>query len=471
MSKTLTRDALAHALMTNAAVLLLGAGREGHSTYAFLRHHYPQLYLTVADQSPPEQLNADFRNTLQNDDYGTLVSGADYLTTLRTHDLIFKSPGISPLVPELKAATKRGAIITSNAQLFFEMTPQHIRIGITGTKGKSTTTVMIDTILRHGGKDVRLLGNIGTAPLSVLLDDPPTPDTIFVIELSSYQLHDLRQSPEIAVLQNIVPEHLTWHGSFAAYVNAKLNITRFQTPDHLLIYNADHAIPHLTATESSVQRIPFGLDRGNCTLAGDWLTLNGEQIISTADVPLHGAFNLLNVMPGIVIGAQLGLDSATIAAGIQQFAPLAHRLQFVAEIKGVRYYNDSLATVPDAAIAAIEGFRPAGIVLIAGGYDRELSYDALARCLLEENIRHLVLFPTTGERIITALEQIAHPGKQPIPPHTLVDDMPTAVGHAAKSAQAGDVVLLSPASASFNLFRDYHDRGEQFMAAVRALQQ
>lgn len=467
---TPTLDALANAQTSNTPVLLLGAGREGRSTYAYLRQHYPALPLTIADQTPLEKLNPAFRDTVLADHRATLTSGEDYLQVLQTHSVIFKSPGISPLTAELHTAVAEGSMVTSNAQLFFESTSQHTRIGITGTKGKSTTTAMIYSVLYHGGKDVRLLGNIGTAPLSVLLDNPPTQDTIFVIELSSYQLYDMQQSPEIAVLQNIVPEHLTWHGTFADYVAAKTNITRYQSPNNTFIYNADHEIPRRLASKTTAQPISFGLTQGYCTLVKGWLTLGGEQVMQIGDVPLHGKFNLLNALPSMIVGDMLGLDKSTIAAGIRSFQPLEHRLQFVDEVEGVRYYNDSLATVPEATIAAIEGFRPAGVVLLAGGYDRQLSYDGLARCLLRENIRHLVLFPTTGERIITALETMAD-NQQPLPSHTIVNHMSVAVQQAATHAQPGDIVLLSPASASFNLFRDYKDRGEQFIAAVQALQQ
>lgn len=463
MTSAPTREAL----QITERVLLLGAGREGRSTYDYLRRHYPSLYITIADQTPLENLGVDFREVVASDPYAEFVTGEEYLQPLATHDVVFKSPGISPLLPPIAAAEKRGVLITSNVQFFFEDTIENLHIGVTGTKGKSTTTAMIYAILHHAGKDVRLLGNIGTAPLSVL-DDTIQPDTIFVIELSSYQLYDCQQSPEIAVIQNIVPEHLTWHGNFEAYVDAKTNITRYQTETDTLVYATEYELPKRIAASSSAKAVPFGFNIGDCVLEDGWLVCGDEPIISVEEVPLQGVFNMLNVMPGILIARQFGIETATIAAGIRSFEPLEHRMQYVATVNDVRYYNDSLATVPEATVAAITGLRPATVVLIAGGYDREVSYDVLAQCILDEQVRYMLLFPTTGERIVAALNAL-NTSTAAIPPYQHVTTMKEAVELAAQHAQPDDVVLMSPASASFNLFRDYKDRGDQFMAAVRNL--
>ena len=447
-----------------SSAVLVGAGREGRSTYHYLRQHYPELRLTIADQQPPEKWPTDFQALIAQDDHTTAVSDENYLDCLTDVELIFKSPGVPPHLPPLQMAEQNGVVISSNAQLFFELTTHHTRIGITGTKGKSTTTALIHHVLQQAGMDVHLLGNIGTAPLSILRQDI-SPNAIFVIELSSYQLHDMRQSPEIAVLQNIVPEHLTWHGTFESYVDDKTNITRFQTDNATLIFNEDYPLPSKVAAETAAKTVPFGLQGGVCTVQDDWLVINDERVIAIADVPLHGAYNLVNVMPALVIGRQLGLSNTQIADAIRTFETLEHRMQYVDTVNNVRYYNDSLATVPEATIAAIEGFRPAGVVLITGGYDREIAYDVLATAILQENIRHLVLFPTTGERILNALRAQT----ESVPTYDMLTNMQDAVAIAAAKAQPGDVVLLSPASASFNLFKDYRDRGEQFMQAVKAL--
>lgn len=449
-------------------VLLLGAGREGHSTYTFIRQRRPQLPITIADQSPYEKLAIDFVAQLDADPQTTLITGDNYLDTINDYPLVIKSPGIPPHLPPLVQAQSHGTMFISNTQLFFELVPRDNIIGITGTKGKSTTTAFIHHVLSHVLDDVRLLGNIGLPPLDVLQSAPIAPQTHFVIEMSSYQLHDFPYSPHVAILQNIVPEHLTWHGTFEAYVEAKHNIFRHQTSDDWFLYNADGDQSAAAARLSTAQTVGFGLQHGDCLQRDSYITLHGEPLADVDDVPLRGEFNLLNAMPSIIIARQFGMDMQQIASALRSFKPLAHRLEYVTTVNGVDYYDDSLATVPEATVAALQGFVDKVIVLITGGHDRGVDYAPLATGIVAANIRQLILFPTTGERIESALNAL---NNEDIPPMQHVQTMTEAVELAANAAQAGDVVLMSPASASFNLFRNYADRSAQFKAAIANLQQ
>lgn len=489
-------DALVPGLPASLAhqrILILGLGREGVSTYQSLRQRWPDLPLLLADQTPRERLAPEVQALLLADPHAQVSTGPGYLAPLaspeRAVDLIFRSPGIRPDLPELEAARNQGVRVTSNTALFFQLCPGRT-IGITGTKGKSTTATLIYTILRHSGRPVHLLGNIGVPPLTALAaSQPAAHDALFVVELSSYQLADMDQSPQIGVLLQIVPEHLSYHGTFAAYVAAKANIARHQRASDHLVYAAEQPTAAEVARSSPAQKIACGLaglaglpaDDPCATVAADWLVYRAggmasaaERIMPMSAVPLPGRFNLQNVLPAVAVARLCGLTPAEIAAGVEQFQPLEHRLELVAELAGVRFYNDSLSTIPEAAIAAIETFAPAPVVLLAGGHERGLDYSGLAAYILTANVRALVLFAPSGERLWQAVEaaaaQAGADGAR-LPPHFWAEDMPTALRHAWGATSAGDVVLLSPASASFGRFVDYRDRGNQFRAAVRELGQ
>lgn len=455
-----------------SSVLILGLAREGISSYRFLRSRFPEKPLGLADRLVWEELDPDIRETLGADDKLVFHLGANYLDSLGHYELIFKAPGISPLVAEVVEAVREGRQFSSNTELFFQYAPGII-VGITGTKGKSTTTSLIHHVLQVGGIDARLTGNIGSAPLSSLAD--ASAGTLFVAELSSHQLMPLQQSPHIAVVQNVVPEHLDYYGSFDAYLRAKENIVRYQGAGDRVVYNALYPIPTGMAKLSPGSKMPFGVvgrDETGCLLRDDFLVFRSEgceeRIVCRAEVPLKGDFNLQNVMPGVVVGKLFGLDAETIARAVRTFRPLAHRLEPVGEWNGISFYNDSLSTVPEAAAAALESFAGRAVVLIAGGTDRGLEFSVLARAILAARVRGLVLFPPTGERIWEALVR-ASPSQKGLPEHVLVDSMAEAVREAVGMAREGDVVLMSPASASFGLFRDYRDRGDRFRAEVKKL--
>lgn len=435
-------------LANSKSVLILGFGREGHSTYRFLRSRYPDLEIILADQKTPENLPEDFT--------GLKFFGLNYLDSLKIENckLIIKSPGISPHKPEIVAARANGIVFTSHTQIFFEACPGKT-IGVTGTKGKSTTSSLIYHVLHENHLPSVLVGNIGRPALDYL--DEITPATWVVMELSSYQLFSTCCSPHIAVLQNIVPDHLDYHTDLAEYVSAKQNLVRFQIESDYFIYNADCKLPRQTTQLTAAQKIPFSLT-------------DFDPAITTQ---LLGDHNKYNILPSVIIGRLLGLSKENIYSAIASFKPLDTRLQLVGTAKGIRFYADTLATIPEATIAAIEALGPDVTTLIAGGHERKQLYSDLAKKILNSSINTLVLFPVTGVRIEQEINKIINDSpflsKRGLGGDLKiyhVDNMPSAVNTALDHTASGKICLLSPAAPSFTLFKDYQDEHDQYQTCV-----
>ncbi|GAX62336.1 UDP-N-acetylmuramoylalanine-D-glutamate ligase [Candidatus Scalindua japonica] len=453
-------------------ILVLGLGREGVSSFQFLRRRFPEKVIGLADKLSKNQLDEPTRRIVENDKRVILISGNDYLKNISQFDIICKSSGIKPSIPELDDAKDKGIKTTSNTGLFFECCSSTI-IGVTGTKGKSTTATLIYEILKLGGIDVRLTGNIGTPPLSSL--EGTTSSTVFIVELSSYQLKDLHKSPHIAVILNITPEHIDFHGTFAAYVEAKRSIVQHQHENDFIIFNSSDKISTEIANISKAKKLSFGFQETihtSCFMENNFLLFHSkeqrEKIVSTKSIHLKGSFNLQNVMPGIIVGKLFNIPDNNIATAIQNFRPLEHRLEYVETCNGISFYNDSLATVPEATIAALSVFSERGLILLVGGFDRGLDLTGLARIIIESRIKGLILFPTTGNRLWDNIVEIANV-RGNLPKHCYSENMREAVQKAYNMASEGDTILLSPASASFNLFTDYKDRGNQFKDEVKNL--
>lgn len=418
--------------------LILGFGREGNATYNYLKKHYPHLKIDTADQK----------------------DGENYLDTLKNYDVIIKSPGI-PYLPEILQAKNLGKTITSATKIFFDKFSGKI-IGITGTKGKSTTASLIYQVLKEGGVNVHLIGNIGK-PVLDLLDKLKETDVV-VFELSSFQLADLSKSPHIAVMTNIYPEHLDHHGDFSNYLKSKNNITAFQSEKDYLIYNEDNPELKVISQKTKANKIPFSKK--------DYQMV--ESLVQKDAIPLLGDFNLLNIIPAIIIGRLFKVSDNKIEKAIINFNPLPHRLEFAGEFKGIRFYNDSLATNPQATIVALQTLGKNAETLIAGGYDRGLDFAVLGEAIAKSKIKTLILFPDTGEKILRAVKSAKCPPKARFAKGDKVqsfrtDNMEEAVKKAYEVTAPGKIVLLSPASSSFNLFKDYADRGSQFRDWVKKL--
>lgn len=458
--------------LENKSIIILGLGREGLSTYSFLRRHFPDKQIALADKSEWSQLNYTLKDFIESDKKVTLFLGSDYLKSVSKYDIVFKSPGIYPFLPELSIINKSNKTIISNTELFFEICKGTV-IGITGTKGKSTTTSIIFKMLKKGGYDVRLAGNFGVPPLSAL--DGTTSKTIFVTELSSYQLMSLKKSPHIAILLNIFKEHIDYHQTFKAYVESKKNITRYQSEKDYFIYNSSSTLLSEIAIDSKAKKVSFGFKKvGNvgCYFCNGSLVYysNGkhEDMISVDQVTLKGIFNLQNVMPAILLGKLYNISSENIRDTIQDYKPLEHRIEFVSKLNEVSFYNDSIATIPEATIAAINAFPEEHIILLAGGFDRGQDFRALAKIIITNNVNPVILFPTTGNRLwedICCYSKLAHN----LPVHIFVTTMQEGVKKAYDFAKKDSIVLLSPGSASFNSFKDYADRGLCFKEEIKRL--
>jgi UDP-N-acetylmuramoylalanine--D-glutamate ligase len=461
--------------LRDKAILILGLGREGGATFSFLRTLFPQKQLGLADQAALGQLSASLQEAIRADAHVRLHLGSDYLANLLDYDVIIKSPGIPPTLPAIQQAANAGKLITSQTAIFFANCPAKI-VGVTGTKGKSTTASLIRDMLLVGGYDTHLVGNIGQPPLALL--SQARAETIFVCELSSYQLEGLRQSPHIAVLLNIVPEHLDYHGSFAHYLEAKQTITRYQSARDYLVYNAASETSRQVAAETLAQRFPFSLegplvtgcfvaesDIVYCSSAGQ-----REAVVQVKEVPLVGMFNLQNVLAAVAVGKLLGVPTEAIADAVRHFQPLEHRLELVGTYRGVTFYNAAIATVPQATIAHLEALGQDVQTILLGGYDRHLDFSGLGERLADSQVKTLILFPTTGRRIWEALcrERESAPA---LPQAFFVQDMEEAVRLAYHHTENGKICLLSPASPSFGLFRDYQERGNLFKRYVQQLGQ
>jgi UDP-N-acetylmuramoylalanine--D-glutamate ligase len=461
------------AQLRDKSLLVLGLGLEGCSALRFLRSQFPQARLAAADKSPFEQLSSAARALLEQDPLIQRRLGPDYLAALGDYDIVVKSPGIPVILPQYQQAVRAGKPVTSSTAIFFANFPG-LTVGITGTKGKSTTSSLIAAILRRQFPDTLLLGNIGSPALDVLPELIEKRDTVVVFELSSHQLEGLRQSPHIAVLLNVVPEHLDYYSSFEEYIAAKENIASHQGALDWLVFDADHEIPQRVAAASRAKRVPVSSREprdGGCFVFDDWIACASpgrqpEVIIRLDEIPLLGEFNRINVAAAVAVGRVLGVPSASIAEAVREFQPLPHRLERVGEFGGITYYNDSISTVPEATVGALDALAGGVETVLLGGHDRHLDYGVLAEGLLRRRVKTVILFPPTGQRIWQSVRE-CDPAAAAAMKHFFVESMEEAVRLAKQHTSPGKICLLSPASPSFGLFRDYRERGDRFKALVR----
>ena len=434
------------------SILILGFGTEGQATYEFLRKRWPTKPLSIADRRKLDEFPDDIARRLQDDPAVMLNFGPRYLDSADGYNctVIIKTPGIPASTEAIVRACKAGCKLTSHSQIFLSNYPREKVIGVTGTKGKSTTTALIHHILICSGIPAELVGNIGQPPLARI--DAVSNDTYFVHEFSSHQLAEIETSPHIAVLLNIVPEHLDYYASFEEYVAAKENITRFQTPDDFLIFAADYPIPTAIAQKSKAALRPIS--------ANDRI----EDILPPSEIPLRGKFNVQNVMAAIAAAKLCGAQPPSIREAVRTFEALPHRLEPVGTYKGITFYDDSIATVPDATLAALEALGSDVQTLLLGGHERNLDFTQFGE-RLPANVKTLILFPPTGVRIWRAIE--AHSKNSVLPETFFVRDMEQAVKIAYQRTEQGKICLLSPASPSFGTFKDYRERGDLFKAFVR----
>ena len=394
----------------------------------------------------------------------TLHMGAGYLDDL-TQDVIFRSPGIRPDIPAFEQAKANGAVITSEMEVFFHVCPCKT-IAVTGSDGKTTTTTLIAKILEHAGHRVWVGGNIG-APLLPQAADM-TPADIAVVELSSFQLMTMEQSADIAVVTNVAPNHLDVHKDMAEYVQAKKNVFEYQNETGKVVLNYDNDITRGFAADakgtveffSRQARPAHGVYLEDGTIFRD-----GRPIMDAADIRIPGVHNIENYMAAACAVEGLATDE-DIDAVARSFAGVEHRIEFVREKDGVKYYNDSIASSPSRTIAGLHSFHQK-LVLIAGGYDKKIPFDALGPEICG-HVRLLILCGATAEKIEAAV--CAAPEYQPGQPEILhAATLAEAVQLAQAHSVPGDIVTLSPACAAFDQFKNFMVRGETYKRLVQAL--
>lgn len=387
-----------------------------------------------------------------------LSLGSGYLDDLDV-ELVFRTPGMHPGNPALEALRQRGAEVTSEMEVFFEVCPCHT-IAVTGSDGKTTTTTLISEMLKAQGYTVWLGGNIGTPLLPRCRE--MRPEDYAVVELSSFQLMDMRHSPQRAVVTNLAPNHLDVHKDMQEYVDAKKNIYRFQSGEDLLVVNADNEIT-APLRGNGITRCFSRVGQGTACVADGVITVDGRAVLPVEDILLPGVHNIENYMAAILAVDGLVSDE-TVRQVAKNFGGVAHRIELVRIKDGVRFYNDSIASSPSRTIAGLRSF-PEKVILIAGGYDKHIPYDVLGPEICE-HVKVLVLGGATGPKIRAAVEAC----RDRVQPEILdCPDFETAVRTAAAVAQSGDVVLMSPASAAFDQFKNFMVRGDFYKKIVKEL--
>jgi UDP-N-acetylmuramoylalanine--D-glutamate ligase len=398
--------------------------------------------------------------------------GRDYLKGLRFADGVFLTPGMPKDLPEILDARRAGVPISTEINLFFERCAAPI-IGVTGSSGKTTTTTLIGAILEATGHKVYVGGNIGR-PLIELVDTIEK-NAVVVLELSSFQLELVEASPQVAVVTNISPNHLDIHRTMEAYVSAKERIYQFQRPQEAVILNRDDPATRAMAAKAPSRVFWFSrrgeVDNGAFICDGRViLSRRGEDrslidVCAVADIRLRGEHNLENVLAACAVGYLLGATAGTMREVVTSFTGVAHRLELVREAGGVRYYNDSIATSPARAIAGLRSFDEP-VLLIAGGYDKQLPLDEFAEVVVEK-AKAVFLIGQTARKIQEAILKAR--GERDRPRIVLCESLDEAVREAHRAASPGDVVLLSPACASYDMFQNFEQRGERFRKLVHML--
>ncbi len=428
-------------------VAIAGFGVEGQAAYRYFSAQGDQI--TILDEKPIANPPSD----------AEVKSGADAFNNLDEFDLILRAPSIRP--DRLKTAKK----ITTGTKEFFAHCPAKI-IGVTGTKGKGTTASLIELMLKKAGFKTHLVGNIGVPAL----DELPkiTAKDVVVYELSSYQLWDLAQSPQIAVVLMMEPEHLDIHKDVVEYTTAKSNISNHQSPDDVIVYLPGNKLTEQTALNGDGQKIPYTRAPG-AYQNGSKIVIDNTEIIDVKELPLPGKHNVDNACAAVTAVWQLTQDAQAIAAGLKEFKGLDHRLKFVAEVRGVKYFDDSFATTPGSAIAALNAFAEPKVIIL-GGSDKGADFEALAQEVVSQNdsVRAVILIGQMQDRLYAAFKEAGLDDNKIVK----MPDQPTMseiVKAATQKAQSRDIIILSPACASLDMFKSYKDRGEQFIAAVKNL--
>ncbi len=436
-------------LIEGKKILILGFGREGKSTWHMLKKTGGYRELDIADQNFV---------VLDEENPGKLITGSEYQHVLNDYDLVFKSPGI---VLEHEPSAYRCRIV-SQTEVFFERYRDQI-VGITGTKGKSTTTTLLHHVLKEAGVPVLLAGNIGVPVLNIA--DQVKEDTVIVVELSSHQLEYMTVSPRISVLTNIHEEHLDHYGTMEKYVAAKENIYRHQKEGDLFFCNEEN-LPAAGTCAAKVISVGLESDTADIQIY-DTRVVYGERsfTIPEGEMQLFGHHNYFNI--GVVYGiaGEFGLDNESVKKGLITYETLPHRLQYFGTYNGVKYFDDSISTICDTTIQALSSLKDVNTVLI-GGMDRGIDYGDLITFLSGHPVEHIILMAATGKRIYQEILRY-YPDFKGIRRISCTDTLKKAVEIAIRVTAPGTSCVLSPAAASYGIFKNFEERGEMFQKWVK----
>lgn len=445
-------------------IAVLGLGIEGRDLVNFLISK--EATVTVLDKKQKAEIDLDGIDESKV----KFDCGENYLNNLKQYDIVFRSPGVYRYLPEIVDAEKSGVEISSALKLFLELCPGKV-IGVTGTKGKGTTSSLIYQILLNAKCDVYLAGNIGT-PYLELLTKLKKYSTV-VLEMSSFQLIDVDKSPNVSVVLNITSDHMDWHKNLEEYIKAKENIVKFQKKNDCSVINFDYEVPRNFQKVTKAKVYNFSrhetLKNGAFVQNDEIIFIEGDKRVSFGKkfgLLLRGDHNLENICAAICVGKILEVDDEVIKNTIFSFRGLEHRLELVDRVGGVTFYNDSFATGPQPTIAAIQSFvEPLTVIL--GGSEKFLDYSGLGKVIAKtKNVKNIVLIGDIADKIEKALTDFNYKGnfirlnKSP---------MKDIVKESFRNTPKGGVVLLSPAAASFDMFKNYKDRGMQFKNSVSQL--
>lgn len=443
--------------LENKRITVIGIGVSNIPLIKFLCENKAEV--TACDKRKKEDLTDEMK-ALSGFDV-TYKLGGDYLKDL-SGEIIFKTPGMRFDVPELISAKENGSLITSEMEVFFELCPCKI-IAVTGSDGKTTTTTLISEMLKKQGFTVHLGGNIGK-PLIGEIELICETD-VAVLELSSFQLHTMKQSANVSVITNLSPNHLDYHKGIEEYVDAKKNIYLYQGKDDILVLNHDNERTNKLSSEANGKLRMFSrkekMENGVFVDDGKIL-INGKVVLNISDIRLPGMHNVENYMAAIAAVYDM-VDEETIVSVAKSFAGVEHRIEFVREVGGVLFYNDSIASSPTRAIAGLHAFDKK-LIIIAGGYDKKIPFDDYGY-ELKDHAKKLFLIGKTKDLIKAAAEKA---GMTDI---VICDTLEDAVKKAYVSSEKGDIVMLSPACASFDMFKNFMVRGELFKEYVNALEE
>ena len=415
--------------------------------------------VTACDKRGKEDLGSNYTDLA---DLGVKFNlGEDYLKNI-DGEIIFKTPGMRYDVKELMEARERGAVVTSEMEVFFDVCPSHM-IAITGSDGKTTTTTLVNKMMTKAGYKTWLGGNIGN-PLLTQTEEMKADDWV-ILELSSFQLHTMRKSPEIAVITNISPNHLDMHKDYQEYIDAKKNIMLYQNENNILVVNADNEVTSKIGKEAKGTLKCFSRNKTNADfyLDNDFIMCRGEQVLNINEISVPGMHNVENYMAAMAaVEGLVGYDAIREVA--KEFQGVEHRIEFIREINGAKYYNSSIDSSPNRTINTLRVFEGKPVILISGGKDKGIPYDEIGEPIVN-GVKTLILIGQTAPKIYEAVKKELEVHNKKLDIH-MCETFEQSMDLAKRVAKTEQVVLFSPASTSFDMFKDMYDRGDRFKEIV-----